>query len=170
MEKQRDTEISDWYQLHGDAVLSFILIMVRDYQLAEDLTQETFVKAYRFFESFNYQSNEKTWLFTIARNITFDYMRKKKPIQLLKEMFMIKKDETPSPEEFVLMKEDSKELYLALSKMKTNYKEVIVLRKIKGFSIEETCKILQWSESKVKITLHRALSELENRLKRSDFQ
>jgi RNA polymerase sigma-70 factor (ECF subfamily) len=164
--KQREKDIVHWYQIHGDAILNYILMMARDYQVAEDLTQETFVKAYRFYETYNHQASEKTWLFSIARNTTVDYMRKKKPLQLLKEAFVFsRKDESPSPEEFLLMKENSKELYLTLTNMRTAYKEVITLMKIKGFSIQETAKILNWSESKVKITLHRAICELEKRLK-----
>lgn len=47
---------------YGDAILRMCYIYLRDYQLAEDATQETFIKAMKFHERFEYRSSEKTWL------------------------------------------------------------------------------------------------------------
>ncbi|CEG32498.1 RNA polymerase sigma factor [Peribacillus simplex] len=68
------------------------------------------------------------------------------------------------PEEMIRIKEESSELYKALGEIKDTYRKVIVLRKIKGFSIEDTAKILSWSESKVKSTLFRAIPALKKQL------
>ncbi|WP_407461337.1 RNA polymerase sigma factor [Methanobrevibacter sp.] len=157
-------EISDWYDTYSASILSFILLMVRDYQQAEDLTQETFVKAYVYRDTFKRQSSEKTWLFSIAHNVTVDYLRKRKPLLVLKEIFLIQEDKAPLPDEKIELKEESHELYKGLSKMKDSYRKVIILRKIKGFSIEDTAMILKWSESKVKSTLSRALLSLKKEL------
>lgn len=157
-------ELEAWYDQHSKSVLSFILVIVKDYQLAEDLTHDTFIKAYLYYDSFKHYSSEKTWLFSIAHNLTVDTLRKKKPATLLKEIFHLQKDKLPLPEEIVQIKEESYELFLALEKLKDTYRKVIVLRKIKGFSIEDTSKILGWSESKVKSTLFRAIPALKKQL------
>lgn len=82
---------------------------------------------------------------------------------------MFRKDPQPLPEEMVEIKESSQELYSALAKLKDSYREVIILRKIKEFSIEETSIILGWSESKVKSTLFRAIQALEKKLLKEGF-
>ncbi|WML42052.1 RNA polymerase sigma factor [Neobacillus sp. OS1-2] len=160
----RKEEIADWYDQHSKSILSFILLMVRDYQQAEDLTHDTFVKAYLYYDSFKHHSSEKTWLFSIAHNLTVDFLRKRKPSLFLKEIFLLQNDNTPLPEEMLQIKEESYELYKALGELKDTYRKVIILRKIKGFSIEDTAKILNWSESKVKSMLFRAIPALKRQL------
>ncbi|WP_445489207.1 RNA polymerase sigma factor [Niallia sp. 03133] len=164
MSKYKKDEIADWYDQHSKSVLTFILLMVKDYQQAEDLTQDTFVKAYLYYDSFKHHSSEKTWLFSIAHNLTVDFLRKRKPAMFFKELFHLQKKRIPLPEEIFQIKEESFELYQALEELKDTYRKVIVLRKIKGFSIEDTAKILGWSESKVKSTLFRAIPALKEQL------
>ena len=166
---RRNREIEEWYEDYGYPVFKYILLMIRDYQQAEDLTQETFVRAYSNYHSFKGESNPKTWLFRIAHNVTIDQIRKHKPITVIKDMFTNKKDKQPLPDELLEMRESSKELYLALAQLKSAYREVIILRKLKGFSIEETANILKWSESKVKSTLYRALPALEKQFEKEGF-
>lgn len=165
----RKEEIALWYDHHSESVFSFIILMVKDYQLAEDLTHDTFIKAYLYYDSFRQHSSEKTWLFSIAHNLTVDYLRKRKPAMVFKELFLLKKDHQPSPEQVLQVKEESYELYRALEKLKDTYKKVIVLRKLKGFSIEETAAILGWSESKVKSTIFRAIPALKKQLKKEGY-
>ncbi|MDQ1144092.1 RNA polymerase sigma-70 factor (ECF subfamily) [Bacillus sp. SORGH_AS 510] len=160
----RDREILKWYEEFNESIFKYILMMIQDYQQAEDLRHEVFLKAYVHYDSFKRQSNPKTWLYSIAHNLTIDFIRKRKPIVLLKEAFLFKKDPEPLPEDQIQMKESAYELYKALGSIKDSYREVIILRKIKGFSIEETADVLGWSESKVKSTLFRALPALEKQL------
>ncbi|MEH6941424.1 RNA polymerase sigma factor [Bacillus sp. JJ722] len=109
------------------------------------------------------------WLFSIAHNLTIDYLRKNKYRRFFKEVFPLQKDDKPLPEEIIQIKEASYELYKALGEIKGTYRKVIVLRKIKGFSIEDTAKILDWSESKVKSTLYRAIPVLKKQLKKEGY-
>ncbi|SHF77953.1 RNA polymerase sigma factor [Ornithinibacillus halophilus] len=167
MESKRDI-VSDWYDEYSDAIIKFILLMIHDYQTAEDLTHDTFIKAYRNYETFKGDSKIKTWLFQIAHNVTVDYLRKQKPILFLKNIFPLI-DTSMLPDEEMVVKEDSKELYQALAKLKLSYQKVIILRKLKEFSIQETSEILGWSEGKVKTTLYRALPALEKQLRKGGF-
>ncbi|MDJ0332882.1 RNA polymerase sigma factor [Planococcus sp. S3-L1] len=164
MTRERKNEVTDWYQQHSDSIFRYILFMVRDYQQAEDLTQETFIKGFRYYDTFERKANAKTWLFRIAHNLTIDFLRKQKPLELLKDLVFLGKNTSTLPEELVEIKESSTEIYHALGLLKPAYREVIILRKIKEFTIEETGEILNWSESKVKNTLSRALSALEKQL------
>lgn len=138
--------------------------MVRDYQQAEDLTQETFLKAYRYQQQFEQKSSVKTWLFSIAHNVTKDYFRKKHPLQYYLGLTMEEKDYKLIPEQIIAMKFQNEQLYRAIQQLKPSYRQVIILRKLKEFSTKETALVLNWSESKVKMNLKRALVELKNEL------
>lgn len=162
-------DIECWYDNHSDAILKFILMMVKDYQQAEDLTHETFVKAYIYYDSFQRNSTEKTWLFSIAHNVTMDYFRKRKPMQLFKDLIGSKRDHSRLPQELIELKETSLELYQALEKLKDSHRKVIILRKIQGFSLKDTANILNWSESKVKSIQFRALPALKKQLVKDGY-
>ena len=75
----------------------------------------------------------------------------------------------PSPEQITVLNEAEKELYLAIGRLKRSYRDVIVLRKIKEFSIKETSDILGWSESKVKVNLSRGIQALKNELEKVGY-
>lgn len=166
---QRKIDISNWYRLYSDAVFEYILMMIHDYQQAEDLTHDTFVKAYKNQHSFQYKAAPRTWLFRIAHNLTIDYIRKQKPLNLFQEVFKSQKSPEPLPEDKVEIKESSVALYRALSRLKPAYREVIILRKIKEFSTRESSEVLNWSEGKVKTTLYRAIPALEKELLKEGF-
>ncbi|MFD1639597.1 RNA polymerase sigma factor [Evansella tamaricis] len=164
-EEWKQVHLEELYENYSDAIYRFILLQIRDTQQAEDLTQEVFIRAYKGLEQFEGRSSYKTWLYTIARNTTHDYYRKKRPISFLPAFFQNQPEVTAmSPEELMEMGEGVKELYEALSKLKPSYREVIVLRQIKEFSIKETAEILGWSEAKVKSTTHRAFATLKKEM------
>ncbi|MDQ0232644.1 RNA polymerase sigma factor [Metabacillus malikii] len=161
MNRDKNKAIIAWYEEFNESIFKFIFMMVQDYQLAEDLRHETFIKAFVHYDSFREESSPKTWLYSIAHNVTVDCLRKRKPIILLKNTFQLHKDPSKLPHEHLELKEDLNELYHVLSALKESHRKVIILRKIKEFSIEETALILGWSESKVKSTLYRAIQRLE---------
>ena len=144
-------------------------MMINDYQQAEDLTHDTFIKAYKNHHSYQKKASPKTWLFSIAHNSTVDYIRKQKPIKIFQDIFQTVKDPASLPEDVLEIRESSIELYKALSRLKSTYREVIILRKIREFSVKETSEILNWSEGKVKTTLYRAIPALEKELLKEGF-
>jgi len=163
-------EISDWYEEHGEAVFTYIFMMVKDYQQAEDLTQETFMKAYLKQHTFSNQSSIKTWLFSISHNATKDFLRKKNPLRYHLNLHMNEKDSSAMPHQMMELNEQDVDLYIALQELKRNSREVIILRKLKEFSTKDTAEILGWSESKVKTTLQRGLQELKQQLLKGGFE
>ncbi len=150
------------YREYSDRVYSYIWMLVRHKQTAEDLTQETFYRAYKGYDNFNQQSTIPTWLLKIARNITYDYFRRKKVIQF----FSFEKEhdhdtEEVSPESHAEKNEELARMYTSMSKLKKDYQEVLLLRKIQECSIQETSFILGWTEAKVKMKLTRAIEALK---------
>lgn len=152
------------YKEYSDKIYGYIFLLVNDQEIAEDLTQDAFIKAYKCLDQFNGESQLFTWLFKISRNVTIDYLRKKNRFKF----FSIEKyqfeSEYHTPLEIIMKGEKIKNLYEAIRNLKISYQEVIILRKIKEFSIKETAEILQWNENKVKITTSRALAALKKEL------
>ncbi|WP_312857728.1 RNA polymerase sigma factor [Bacillus haikouensis] len=164
--KQR---IREWYQEYSDAIYRFIFLMVGDHEQAKDLTHDTFLKAYYHLNHFKGKTSDKNWLYRIARNVTIDFMRKRKPIHYLADSFKAFPSNDNSPEKMMQLGEAEEQLYQALRKLKRTYREVIILRKIKELSIRETAEVLGWKESKVKTTLFRGLHALKAQLKKEGY-
>ncbi|MBB6451691.1 RNA polymerase sigma-70 factor (ECF subfamily) [Salirhabdus euzebyi] len=157
-------KIQSWYQDHSNGIYRYIFMMIGDHEQAKDLTQDTFLKAYNHLDYFQEKSSDKNWLYRIARNVTIDFMRKRKPIRYMLDSFSAVPSRDLSPEKILELGEKEKQLYRALGQLKRSYREVIILRKIKELSIRETAEVLEWKESKVKTTLLRALNALRTKL------
>jgi len=155
--------IIEWYDQYSIQIYKYIAKMINDTYQAEDLTQDTFVKAYQYLVN-KEVDYPKTFLFRTAHNITVDYIRKQSPIHLMKNIFPNRKDSKASIESVMEGREDLKIVYKALSRLKASYRQVIILRRIEEFSIKETAQILGWSENKVKSTLFRASKTLKKQL------
>lgn len=169
--EEKEEMIRKLYNLYSDAIYRYILLMIGNTEQAEDLTQETFLRAFKGLDSFEGNATSKTWLYTIARNITLDYLRRKRIITWIPTILHTNiPDQQPQPEDIVELGESTKHLHRALNKLKPSYKEIIVLRKIKGFSISETMDILNWSEGKVKSTLFRALQAIKQELVKEGYE
>lgn len=157
--------VNQLYRQYSDLIYRYIYLMIGDAKQAEDLVQETYIRAFKSLNSFNRKSSYKTWLYTIARNVTIDYSRKMRLRSWLTQPIDPNlPDSHPTPQDIVEYGETTEKLYKALMALKPNYREVIILRRIKGFSILETAQILQWSEAKVKSTMIRGLAVLKSKL------
>lgn len=161
-------KIRSLYENWSDEIYRYLCFHVKNKQLAEELTQETYLRAFKGISNFKNESIEKTWLFSIARHVKLDYFRKKR----VESLFFIRVKDTQEhvihPLEELERNERRDLLYQAIRRLKPNYQEVIFLRKIKEYSIKETAEILGWSESKIKNILARALRALEAEMRRRE--
>ncbi len=151
------------FHLHNQTIFKYLYYLLNDETLAEDFTQETFVRYFNYQQSIK-EGAQLAWLRSTARNLAYDHFRRKRLIQFVPFLQQHEKQSSPSPHEWLMQQEDAKILYLAISKLKITYRDVIILRKIEGLSIEETCEVLGWNEGKVKNTLKRALVALKKQL------
>jgi len=155
-------------QYHQD-LFQFLFYMVKDKNQAEDLVQEVYIRVLHSYETFEGRSSEKTWLLSIARHVAIDWFRKQQTIRqrILGTFDWEKqdvKDRKPLPEDIVMQNENLKEIFEALDRCTLDQRSVIVLRFIQGYSISETAKALNFSESKVKTTQHRGLKVLRKQM------
>jgi RNA polymerase sigma-70 factor (ECF subfamily) len=151
-------------------VYNFAFRIVRDRSEAEDITQEVFVKIWKNIKKFDPDQNFKTWLFTIARNTTFDWLRKRKDISFSQMGDDEKKfEETlssiePLPDEIFIKKELAKELEEVLSKIRPDFREIILLHYTEDLTFEEISKIVNKPLNTVKSHHLRGLSSLRKML------
>lgn len=160
--------ISDWFEQYGNDIYHFLIYRVGPVD-AEDLLQEVFIKALKGFTSYQEKSNPKTWLFSIARNVAVDEIRKRKVRKWMSHIPLEKTSEPEtniSPHSILDQDEGHQTIYKAIKQLKPNYQDVIILRGIKELSIIETAHILKWSKSKVRSTQHRARLALHETLRR----
>ncbi|MEW9674269.1 RNA polymerase sigma factor [Ammoniphilus sp. 3BR4] len=157
-------QIERWFVQYSDDVYKFLVYYTGNFDV-EDLVQDVFIKVIKGKTNYDGLCNPRAWLLTIARNTAIDYERKKRLIKWLPQSILEllpTKERTPC--ERLEFNEEMHKLYKAISNLKRNYREVLVLRGIEGLSVSETAQILDWSESKVKVTLHRALKALEQKM------
>jgi RNA polymerase sigma-70 factor (ECF subfamily) len=164
-----DSVFEELYQKYHQDVYQFLFYMVRNKEHAEDLVQEVYIRVLKSYNRFEGRSSEKTWLFSIARNVAIDFFRKQKgwKQRLLEKFDMATlqvKDESPIPEEITVQREEIKWMYECLEHCTLDQRAVIIMRFIYDLSISETAESLGWTESKVKTTQHRSLKVLKQQM------
>jgi RNA polymerase sigma-70 factor, ECF subfamily len=122
------------------SVYNYIYRMTKDKNMTEDVVQETFVKVWKNLEKIDPKKNLKKWIFTIARNTTFDYFRKNKNISFSDEENIA--DLEPLPDEIFERKELSKELEKALSQIRPDFREIIFLHYVEDLTFAEISEIV----------------------------
>jgi RNA polymerase sigma factor (SigM family) len=160
----RSDELDNLYRQYAKPLYYFLLKMSGSPPLAEDLTQETFVRATVSLSLYK-QEDVKAWLFKVARNAYLDEWRKQKRRKMipfadyfLKNTEMISPDGLP--EEEVLQAELSEDLQQLLSYLPEKYRMILYLREYERFSYSELEEALDLTESGVKVTLYRARKKL----------
>jgi RNA polymerase sigma-70 factor (ECF subfamily) len=150
-------------------VYNFVYRLIGKPEEAEDLTQETFLKALKNIKSFDETKNFKTWLFTIARNTVTDFYRKKKTLNF-SSLNSRDEDSEPfestlasgglSPEEIFEKKEEELVLLGALGCLNIDERTIIVLHHTDGLTFEEIGQVVDKPMNTVKSTYRRALEKL----------
>jgi RNA polymerase sigma factor (sigma-70 family) len=143
-------------------VFGFLMKRTRNENDAEDITIETFSKAFEKIETFDEKFKFKTWLITIAKNTHSDNLRKQKTSlcnqtseEDEKRVYRIE-DEAPSPEDKLITKQNLAELLKNIKKLKPHYQQVINLRYFLELSYLEISKEINAPVNNVKIKLLRA--------------
>jgi len=146
------------YKLYADDIFKFIFVHTRDIELAEDLTADTFTKAWQNIDTFD-GAHERGWLYKIAQNKVTDHWRKKKAVPLSEEFEVA--DDKPSTEEKVDTSLEAQRVHKALATLPEQMRSVVALRFMQGYSVKQTAEALHMSESNVRVVQFRALKKLE---------
>ncbi len=154
-------------------VFSLIFRMVRDRELAEDLTQETFVKVLNAIDSYRPEYKFSSWIFKIANNAAIDHLRRR-------QLDTLSLDGSPHAEsseaveattlqigdgretqlDEVTSRELGQQIAVAMGKLRPEYRSCILLRHVEGRAYEEIAEMLDLPLGTVKTYIHRARHEL----------
>ncbi len=133
------------YVRYRDQTYNLCLSLCADREEAQDLLQETFVRAYRSLPRFRGEAQFTTWLHRITVNLCHDNRRKQaRPV-------------APAPEPaWPRERETVEQVRAALAQLRPPYRAVLALRYGQALSYQEIAELLHWSLARVKVTLHRA--------------
>lgn len=134
-------------------ILNYLHRMVYDRATAEDLTQDTFVKAYKALPKTNPDLAFKAWLYRIATNTAITHLRRKKIVKWVPFVSGVDHPSDESIEKTVTRRYDVEQ---ALSKLPQHYATVLLLRHYQGLSMAETAATLDITENAAKLRLFRA--------------
>jgi RNA polymerase sigma-70 factor (ECF subfamily) len=148
------------YRTHAAAIQRFIQGMVKDRSLAEELTQETFLKSWKALPQFSFKSTLKTWVYTVALNTTRDWIRSHKHTAEGTETFG-EPEATEKPE--------TRALQECLGKLAEDYRAILLLHYYDDLSQKEVGHILKIPEGTVKSRLFKAKLELKQLLIQQGF-
>lgn len=157
------------FERYSRPVISFVYDMVGERALAEDLTQETFVRAYRHLGALREESKFSTWLFSIAKNVAREHLRsaerRSTRVDLDDETVRELPDGALTPVAELLDKELNAVVRRALGALDEDKRMVFTLKVFQQRSYEEIAEITGFSLPKVKTDLHRARAEMRRRIR-----
>ena len=156
------------FERYSRPVISFIYDQVNDRELADELTQETFVRAYRGLKSLRKETKLSTWLFGIAKNVARESLRARirqnQHIDLDDKQVLDLSDHTPVPSSQLLDKEFNQVVQKSLAMLDEDKRTVFTLKVFHQCSYEEIAEITGFSIPKLKTDLHRARAEMRQRV------
>ncbi|GAB6085000.1 RNA polymerase sigma factor [Alkaliphilus crotonatoxidans] len=157
------TELEEIYNNYFKDVYFFIYSLSKDKHIAEDLTSETFIKAIKSIESFKGNCDIKVWLFQIAKNSYYSYIRKHKNLIEL-DSVPEKKDDFDI-EKSVFSSEESMKIHEILHNLSEPYKEVFSLRVFGELSFMQIGSLFGKTDNWACVTFHRARNKIREEMR-----
>jgi len=154
-------EFNQIYDQYIEKIYRFIFLKVDSIEVCQDLTAETFTRLWQELNRNNKIEHISGFLYRVARNLVIDYYRQrnKNPIVSADSVSII--DEKNNPHKKAEQSSDLEMVKKAMNNLKEDYKDVIIWRYLNDLSISEIAQIVNKSESAVRVTLSRALTELK---------
>lgn len=153
--------MEELYKENAALVYHFLLAKCGDSQVAEELTQETFLQAIRSADRYNGSCKMSVWLCQIAKHLLYQYWRKQKiNVPLEEEDWML--SEEPGVERQVLAREELLEVLGRLHRLPVNMREVVYLRITGDLSFREIGRIMGKSENWARVNFFRAKELLKS--------
>ena len=170
---QRDRVFDNELLPHMDALKTFAYHLTFDDDDAEDLVQETYMKAYRFIDKYQEGTNAKAWLFKILKNAYINQYRKKvkRPTKVdFEEIISYHDSDDKSSTSYLDLREEifenimGDEITTAINNLPIDFRTVVLLCDVEGFTYEEISKIIDVPIGTVRSRLFRARNILKDRL------
>ncbi|MFC7322116.1 sigma-70 family RNA polymerase sigma factor [Halobacillus campisalis] len=160
-------KIEEWIRLYSHDLKWLAYSYVKDHSLAEDITQETFIKAYQKYTTFNQNSTEKTWLYKITINLCKDHLKSSYIRRVLKkgaEVFQNLPSQAETPEQHTINKSNDEELFQHILQLEDKYREVIILFYFEEFEVKDMSQLINVSPNTIKTRLRRSRQLLQEQI------
>ncbi len=157
--------LDDIYQSYVKDIYYYLLSLCGDKHIAEDIMQETFLRAYLCFEDCSFDGI-KPWLFKVSYNSYIDYIRKNKECCSQNMEIFSERINYKTPEDVVIEKDEIKKILCIVNKMPQKQKQAILLCDFNGLSYKEASQIMNVSLASIKISLFRARQNVRENIER----
>ena len=155
---------------YKDGLILYLNGIVQNIAVAEDLTEEVFVKLIVKRPHFSSNSSFKTWLYAIGRNTAISYLRRNKHIHIPLENCPELANEACDLERQYIQNEQNRVLHNGMKKLKPEYKQVLWLIYFEGFSNKETARILGKTVHNTETLAYRARQSLKAKLLEEGYE
>jgi RNA polymerase sigma factor (sigma-70 family) len=166
IEQNRPSTFEQTVLPHLDAAYNLARWLTRDEQDAQDVVQESYLRAFRFFAGFR-GGNARAWLMQIVRTTCYTWLRANRPLQEATEFdenLFPPDSRALNPEEVVLQKHNGAVLRKALEMLPANFREVLIMRELEEMSYREIAEITGMPAGTVMSSLSRARGRLRQAL------
>ena len=164
-------DIEKLYRGYITPVYRYTLSLVHDPDMAEEITQETFFRALKKINDYRGEASLKVWLCQIARNLSFDSLKRQLKITALTKHdddesndYELPAGSESDPEEQLLRKQTAMKIHRILHDLKEPYKEVFQLRTFGDLSFAEIGELFGKSESWARVTYYRSRMMIKEEL------
>ena len=148
----REATLFEWLSQYGDLINRTCCLILGDRALAEDATQETFIRAWKSMAQYKGDASPKTWLTKIAINVCRNMRR---------TAWFRRHDRSVTPEDLPLsVPAEDRTLLLTVQQMPEKFRQVVILRYYQGMSLDECARVLGISRSTAHHRLQKALTQL----------
>jgi len=156
----RVEELAVLYERHHVPVFNFFLRMTGNRAASEDLLQEVFTRILKHRATYRGEDRFAVWMYTIARNVHFDHLRKTRDAFSLDDQFEDVPSPEPVPEDRVIQGQEADLVRRALARLSPRKQELLVLSRFQNLKYREIAELLHCPEGTVKGLIHRAIREL----------
>jgi RNA polymerase sigma-70 factor (ECF subfamily) len=155
------------FEEYSSPIHNYVLRMVGDADRAADITQDTFIKAYRKLDTLTDETSSRAWLYRIATNTAIDEMRRRRwvsPMGSDEERHYERPDERPGPEAQVIGGMLDERIQRALMRLRPNHRQCLILSDLEDMSAQQIGELMGLSYGAVRTLLCRARGEMRRQL------
>jgi RNA polymerase sigma factor (sigma-70 family) len=140
-------------------IFNFLARMAFDREVAEDLTQNVFLRMLKYRHTYRHEMKFQSWIYQMARNAFADHYKQEKQ-RMPAKMQIDKIEDQPDLMEALDQEENEKRLIRALAQLPDDYRELLVLTRFQHLKYEEVAGFLNMTVANVKVKVHRAIGQL----------
>ena len=165
---ERDARFERLFAQFSQPIYNYVLRMVGDADRAADITQDTFIKAYRKLDTLADDASTRSWLYRIATNTAIDEIRRRRFVTAMgeDERQYDRPDSRPGPEAEVLGSSIDDRIQRALIRLRPNHRQCLVLSDVEDMSAQQIGEVMGMSYGAVRTLLCRARGEMRRELTR----